>query len=515
MRNEVIISGRDLLPISSIASFDQTQVIFNYPLNPLYWSGTRVSITASTFQNYRPLQISLHYIPHVGTQTTGSIILGTIQPQQVLENANLASTLIATNAGTMGQVYARISTNVNLKRFLQQNSFNVMGQVNDTDNNPLNLVGVISSSNTTAFPGFIYITWKFSFKNPIVNNVTGRTMMGDQDYEQRYLSLFKRTISTNGLGGVALGILKTLGIAILKTVVVKIIDVAVDVLTGIKYYIFSDFTADTTAILSTKSNDNTTELIDANSNRVKFSDNTPCYLYYTLTYQPEDSIKPQPDYPYSFARLGLITFKGSGKKDDELKTIDTPINGTHALTNVYEDPYNITLTPGAVTGSVVPNYHIVISSSEQLLTFDMASFDLIIDGDNYTDLSGTVFISYYTDKGTTLQVAISYNDNHGFTEAFICDKSNIEYEPQYYDISHMYARKRISMDSEDDLFDYDYDQEEDDEDFMDGIPLQDEFDEQKPPNKQFFKTKKNKQNNNEKKPPKPSQVCKQRQIKRK
>lgn len=162
--NRCIVSGCDLvyaIPATLSATGDTIFTVI--PCNPAYWLGTRISRIAPAYQNYRPLQFKVSYIPQVAVTQAGTVFMGTLW-DQAAPTQNIQQSLVTSNGGQLTQCYIPADSNVTLGRNLQQNLFKTTGAL-DTDTNPfIFLAGVRGAS---VVPGYFYVTYRYEFKNPI------------------------------------------------------------------------------------------------------------------------------------------------------------------------------------------------------------------------------------------------------------------------------------------------------------------------------------------------------------
>lgn len=159
-----VVSGCDLvyaIPATLASSGDTIFTVI--PCNPAYWLGTRIARIAPAYQNYRPLQFKVSYIPQVAVTQAGTVFMGTLW-DQAAPTQNIQQSLVTSNGGQLTQCYIPADSHVILGRNLQQNLFKITGAL-DTDTNPfVFLAGVRGAS---VVPGYFYVTYRYEFKNPI------------------------------------------------------------------------------------------------------------------------------------------------------------------------------------------------------------------------------------------------------------------------------------------------------------------------------------------------------------
>lgn len=169
------VSGRDLIyqiP-DSLAGVQGTNLMTFIPANPAYWTGTRMASMAAAYQNYRPISLSITYVPHCGSTQVGTVIGGTIWQQAPQADA-LQQTLQTSNGGFMTQAFMTITKNITLGSNLQKNLYQVSGDLS-VDSNPFTFMavaqGCYDEKQNRIVPGYFFITYKYVLKNPIGTNV--------------------------------------------------------------------------------------------------------------------------------------------------------------------------------------------------------------------------------------------------------------------------------------------------------------------------------------------------------
>lgn len=165
------VDGSDLLtavPDNQLGN-NNTNVMAIIPANPAYWKGTRMALLAATFQNYRPLKFTIHYVPHTASTQPGSIIGGTLWNQAPATTA-LQSTLKTSNGGFITQCFAKASKNVKLAGNLPKNLYDMAGDLN-SNTNPFYFIaitqGCYDQQGNRVIPGYFYVTYSYVLKNPV------------------------------------------------------------------------------------------------------------------------------------------------------------------------------------------------------------------------------------------------------------------------------------------------------------------------------------------------------------
>jgi len=180
-----IVSGTDLIykiPTQLIGD-TTTSVITLIPANPAYWTGTRISAIAQGYQNYRPLNFKVHYIPQCAVTQQGNVLAGTLWNEVPTED-NLQQTLKTSNGGTLTQCYKPAISTVRMKTNLQYNLYRMGGAI-DQESNPFTFmalqIGCTDANSQPIIPGYFYITYKYILKNPIGTGIIyqnkGRTTL--------------------------------------------------------------------------------------------------------------------------------------------------------------------------------------------------------------------------------------------------------------------------------------------------------------------------------------------------
>lgn len=175
--NTMTVEGRDLIysiPDQLTAPIQTTPVISAIPANPAYWTGTRIAALAAGYQNYRPLMFKLTYVPQCAVTQQGNVLAGTIWGQAP-SNQNLQQTLRTSNGGLLTQCYTKAVSNVTLASNLQFNLFRMAGEFNQ-ESNPFMFiaiaVGCTDNNGNRIIPGYFYIEYRYTLKNPIGNTIT-------------------------------------------------------------------------------------------------------------------------------------------------------------------------------------------------------------------------------------------------------------------------------------------------------------------------------------------------------
>lgn len=166
------VSGCDLvyqIPDTLTSAYQNTNVITMIPCNPAYWSGTRIAAVASGYQNYRPVQFEVIYIPQCAVTQQGNVLGGTLW-NQAPSTENLQQTLKTSNGGILTQCYQSKSAKVKLGTNLQYNLYRMGGAI-DQESNPFIYIALgIATTNqqgSKIIPGYFYVRYTYTFKNPV------------------------------------------------------------------------------------------------------------------------------------------------------------------------------------------------------------------------------------------------------------------------------------------------------------------------------------------------------------
>lgn len=173
----VTVAGRDLVySVPTQLADTNTPIIAVIPANPAYWAGTRVAALAQGYQTYRPLQFKISYVPQCAVTQEGNVIGGTLWNDAPSEQS-LQQSLRTSNGGLMIQCYSKKTTTVTLRSNLQYNLYRMGGQF-DQESNPFIFMAMtvgctktVEGVTTNVVPGYFYVSWKYTFKNPIGESI--------------------------------------------------------------------------------------------------------------------------------------------------------------------------------------------------------------------------------------------------------------------------------------------------------------------------------------------------------
>lgn len=236
---EIVVSGEDLIiPVPNTQEdFDSSNSVFiNFPANPLYWSGTRLAGLARVYQQYRPLKLTIDYIPQVPVTTAGQVIMGTLWNIES-KASSLQQNLMTSDGAQMIQCYQKAVSRVNLRSSkLPQRYFNVFGDMSSQNTNPFMWMALYTGTSASGVkqPGYIYVHWTYKFS----------VALGDRDIPVESISQtddelirtrFKSPPNSSIGWGIALSALRGLKNILRNTAVFFLRSVAVSILENINH----------------------------------------------------------------------------------------------------------------------------------------------------------------------------------------------------------------------------------------------------------------------------------------
>lgn len=153
-----IIRGSEIIyTVGGLVTGDLQSIL---PVNPRALNRCiRLYNTARTFQQWRPLNLELEWCPTCPTTSTGVVQIGTLWSSSV-PSADVPSTLQVSNGGSIGAVYTRFRSRVQLAGRLSQNwyYFNDLSE----DSNPFSLAIKVNLANS----GYFILHYAYEFNNP-------------------------------------------------------------------------------------------------------------------------------------------------------------------------------------------------------------------------------------------------------------------------------------------------------------------------------------------------------------
>lgn len=139
------------------------------PACPTKWTNHRASILAATYGSYRPLTVKYTYIPSVGSNTLGTVTIGTIWNGNRAPGGSfdvVSPSLASTPGGMTTNVWGRFSRTIPQGTNLQQNNYPTSSV--DPDDIPWWLMVTTSIDNTSTLTeiGRLRITATYAFYQP-------------------------------------------------------------------------------------------------------------------------------------------------------------------------------------------------------------------------------------------------------------------------------------------------------------------------------------------------------------
>lgn len=172
----MVVTGMDL--VYSVQELEEQfgndkQVLTIIPANPAYWVGTRVASIATAYQKFRPLKFVVHYVPMVSYLQRGNVFGGTIWDNLNVPKTKIQQTLVTTPGGLSTQACKPKTAEVKCKDNLSKNLYSIAGQL-DQVSNPFYYVAIgvgnFNDENQRVTPGFFWVSYTYSFKNPVGMN---------------------------------------------------------------------------------------------------------------------------------------------------------------------------------------------------------------------------------------------------------------------------------------------------------------------------------------------------------
>lgn len=156
------IVGCDLLaPLSGLAAASNGSATFRVPCNPLFWSNTRISNEIRCYNTFRPLQITLHWQPAVGTTTAGAVAMGSLCADSICPGASFMNALLASRGGTIGAVWEPQNCQMDLSGLTQRAYY-----VNGIDGDSIPVVAYIVVPTALANAGYLWVSYTFDCMMP-------------------------------------------------------------------------------------------------------------------------------------------------------------------------------------------------------------------------------------------------------------------------------------------------------------------------------------------------------------
>jgi hypothetical protein len=181
----VIIKGSELLTSLTYA-YNATNTNIHphiLPCNPRFWTATRLSNMSDLYSMYRTRKLTLSYIPDVGTDTSGTFVVGTLWGDaidQITSIDNMFRQISSSPGGTVAAVKFPVSINIPLT-LLPQKRFYLTPR-HGVDSIPFSLMWMTNDSGTSNISyGQFYIDYEIEFYSPIIYpEMTHTTSHGHQ-----------------------------------------------------------------------------------------------------------------------------------------------------------------------------------------------------------------------------------------------------------------------------------------------------------------------------------------------
>lgn len=267
------VYGRDLVTSTSMLTEipeSLTGFFQLIPVNPSYWTGTRVAAIAKGYQYYKPMKFKVYYVPQVPVTTAGVITLGTIWQTDSREGA-IEQTLVTSNGGVLTQVYCAAESVVNVRKDAPQKNFQLIGSATEQGCNPFWWCAYLGGAQESAIspPGFVFVDWEYIFSNPQGDIGVQAQVVSAPDapaaLERYRITHPDANFHANSglISGIALGLLKTLAVPILDKVSVFLLDKAQSLVGKLQYGLGRALNwAHENRTDQMRSNDDTTIVID-------------------------------------------------------------------------------------------------------------------------------------------------------------------------------------------------------------------------------------------------------------
>lgn len=288
----VTIRGMDLvqaIPVINDQTSQSDGIFLTIPSNPAYWKGTRIGALAQGYAQFRPLEFSVKYVPSVPVTVPGQVVYGTLWNTGTKEQ-NLQQSLATSNGGGITTCYqyawSRVSCN---KQTLPQQFYVTGDNMSDEHVNPFTWFAFYTGNalgdfKSVSAPGYAIVYWKYKFTVGIGESreysvVTQQTPQMTQWLKSNY------NLELVPIWGVAIGILKNLGMRILRKCAVVILREVQATLTNVtndQTYEELPIYPGTTMAVDVSSLDNTNAgqtVIHSASGRYLVNDDTPVAIY--------------------------------------------------------------------------------------------------------------------------------------------------------------------------------------------------------------------------------------------
>jgi hypothetical protein len=164
VKNGVRVQGSEF--ITYLKEYNGEERLRLITANPITWLDTRVQREARLYSLYKPLALSLSYIPTVGTATDGNLVMGMLP---VGVNPGTSSThwirqLVASGQSIVSAPYYPATVKFDCSGW-EQPRFK-LGQITEEGTNPFYMAAHFTNSDADVTCGMLIVTYDFIFTKP-------------------------------------------------------------------------------------------------------------------------------------------------------------------------------------------------------------------------------------------------------------------------------------------------------------------------------------------------------------
>jgi hypothetical protein len=172
-----IITGKDLIINCDSNLITTSKIYAAIPISPLYWQGTRIKNMAAQYQYFKPLSLTIEYVPTVSKFQKGTITIGCMSNPFVNDDS-IQNTLISSTSGETFSCSEQYVKRIALNSLLQQKKL-LLSQTLDKESNPFFIIIYLSDiTDNNGFyiaPGTFYFNYKIHLYNPVANPLYYKT----------------------------------------------------------------------------------------------------------------------------------------------------------------------------------------------------------------------------------------------------------------------------------------------------------------------------------------------------
>lgn len=195
----ITVNFQEVFPVT----FGSSAIAEMIPFTPTKWSHTRLRSLASTYTQFRPLQVSMKWLPSLPTTAQGNIAIGTMFNGARLDLGNFAGgavqALAATNGGVMGTIWKPLVSRPYLGRNLPYNGYSLY-QVSDDEIPFWIIVAADQGDELQGMGGFLAVRGSVTFRNPSASvNTPPIEYSDDVTFEDEAGQTIMKTGTINGL----------------------------------------------------------------------------------------------------------------------------------------------------------------------------------------------------------------------------------------------------------------------------------------------------------------------------